>query len=78
MIKKQMLQLLQIKNHPKNIEMTKKNNLIINDFLQSYKTERKKFEIIRTSIFLSHLTKEILYIHIIYINTKINELARAW
>lgn len=74
-----MLQLLQIKNHhPKNIEMTKKNNLIINDFLQSYKTERKKFEIIRTSIFLSHLTKEILYIHIIYINTKINELARAW
>ena len=72
-----MLQLLQIKNHPKNIEMTKKNNLIINDFLQSYKTERKKFEIIRTSIFLSHLTKEILYIHIIYINTKINELARA-
>ena len=58
--------------------MTKKNNLIINDFLQSYKTERKKFEIIRTSIFLSHLTKEILYIHIIYINTKINELARAW
>ena len=64
--------------HPKNIEMTKKNNLIINDFLQSYKTERKKFEIIRTSIFLSHLTKEILYIHIIYINTKINELARAW
>ncbi len=65
-------------NHPKNIEMTKKNNLIINDFLQSYKTERKKFEIIRTSIFLSHLTKEILYIHIIYINTKINELARAW
>ena len=73
-----MLQLLQIKNHPKNIEMTKKNNLIINDFLQSYKTERKKVEIIRTSIFLSHLTKEILYIHIIYINTKINELARAW
>ena len=73
-----MLQLLQIKNHPKNIEMTKKNNLIINDFLQSYKTERKKFEIIRTRIFLSHLTKEILYIHIIYINTKINELARAW
>ena len=70
---------LQIIHHPKkNIEMTKKNNLIINDFLQSYKTERKKFEIIRTSIFLSHLTKEILYIHIIYINTKINELARAW
>ena len=73
-----MLQQLQIILHPKNIEMTKKNNLIINDFLQSYKTERKKFEIIRTSIFLSHLTKEILYIHIIYINTKINELARAW
>ena len=74
-----MLQLQIILLHPKkNIEMTKKNNLIINDFLQSYKTERKKFEIIRTSIFLSHLTKEILYIHIIYINTKINELARAW
>ena len=69
---------LQIILHPKNIEMSKKNNLIINDFLQSYKTERKKFEIIRTSIFLLHLTKEILYIHIIYINTKINELARAW
>ena len=72
------MQLQIILLHPKNIEMTKKNNLIINDFLQSYKTERKKFEIIRTSIFLSHLTKEILYIHIIYINTKINELARAW